>query len=58
MNNREFLRVFRSYIRQVNLHPRAELKERLKRGNMFASSWSDKGGTERRATRQGKSNDG
>jgi hypothetical protein len=51
MSNREFLRVFQSYVRKVNLHPRKELRERVKRGNIFASSWSEKGKAERRATR-------
>jgi hypothetical protein len=57
MSNREFLRVFQSYVRKINLNPREELKERLKRGNIFASSWSDKGEAERRTTQRGGGND-
>ena len=52
MSNREFLRVFQGYVRKVNLHPRDELMERVRRGNMFSSSWSEKGATERRAKKK------
>lgn len=51
MNNQEFLQFFRQYVQTVNRAPRQMLIERYAQENIFSSSWSEKGGAERREKR-------
>lgn len=52
MTTKDLRRHFRLLVTTINKNPAAYLAERRKSGNIFESSWVEKGEAERRAKRK------